>query len=304
MTESTSERIEKALQSFAPGAKLLRTWTLAGGISADMTAFEAQMPDGETRRMIARRPSVYKFRTDPDVAASEMELLNALCTAGLPVQRAHYVEPFIEGAPQPFFILDYIEGKPEVGPRDPSDFIRRFAEQLALIHRVDYRHLPSLPAQDAGFTPGMIAPEGELRETEVRAALEGHEPITGPNKPVLRHGDFWPGNILWREDEIVGVIDWEEALVGEPLADLGICRLDIWWILGEDASNEFTDRYLSLVDLDSSEQPYWDLCASLRPIRNIEEWAPAYTDLGRPDITVETMKRDHRAFVERALSRI
>ena len=30
------------------------------------------------------------------------------------------------------------------------------------------------------------------------------------NRPVLLHGDFWPGNILWRDGRLVAVIDWEK----------------------------------------------------------------------------------------------
>jgi aminoglycoside phosphotransferase (APT) family kinase protein len=34
------------------------------------------------------------------------------------------------------------------------------------------------------------------------------------------HGDYWPGNVLWRDGRLVGVIGWEEAAFGDPLADL------------------------------------------------------------------------------------
>ncbi|MBC8065549.1 MAG: phosphotransferase, partial [Chlorobia bacterium] len=111
----------------------------------------------------------------------------------------------------------------------------------------------------------------------------------------------WPGNVLWKDGEIAGVIDWEEAQIGEPLADLAICRLDLWWILGEKASNEFTRFYHERNPIDLSDMPYWDLCASLRPMKGIEYWASSYPPLGRADVTESTMVRDHAEFVERAL---
>lgn len=37
---------------------------------------------------------------------------------------------------------------------------------------------------------------------------------------VIRHGDFGPWNIIWRDGRPVGVIDWDMAEPGSPLLDL------------------------------------------------------------------------------------
>jgi aminoglycoside phosphotransferase (APT) family kinase protein len=297
-------RIERLLREFAPGARLARAWPLAGGISATMTAFEVELRDGAMKRFIARQPASHKFEADRNAAAHEFRVLSALREAGLPVQTPYLLEPPTEEFPEPFFVAEYIEGKPEVAPKDAKGYVRRFTEQLVRIHAVDHASLglDFLPVQTRGYGERREAPNDSLRETEIRDALESMTPILRSNRPVLRHGDFWPGNILWRDGEVVGVIDWEDALVGEPLADVAICRLDLWWILGQEGAREFTDRYRSLTDFDFRDLPYWDLCASLRPITNIYEWSPAYPQLGRPDISTETMVRDHQQFVEQALS--
>jgi len=44
-------------------------------------------------------------------------------------------------------------------------------------------------------------------------------PRTGPAAVV--HGDTKLSNLMWRHGEVVAVLDWEMALNGEPLADLG-----------------------------------------------------------------------------------
>lgn len=65
VSESTLVTISKAAQNFehlvqqlAPHGKLLRTWPLQGGISAQMTALELALPDGQTQKMIVRRPDI------------------------------------------------------------------------------------------------------------------------------------------------------------------------------------------------------------------------------------------------------
>src|SRR5207245_5037921 len=102
---------------------------------------------------------------------------------------------------------------------------------------------------------------------------------------VLLHGDFWPGNIIWRDGRIAAVIDWEEAELGDRLSDVAITRLDILWAFGVDAMHDFTARYRAMTSVDLVNLPYWDLYAALRPVSNIAEWAAVYPDLGSTDIT-------------------
>lgn len=291
-----TERIERALAAQMPGARLIRAWPLKGGISAKMVAFEI---DGG-KKLIARQPSDYKYRRNQNVAQHEFRLLGMLRECGLPVQQGHFVEL---GEVQPFFVIEFVEGRPEIDPRKPSDFLEKLARQLVAIHRTDLTSFDTtlFEQQTVGYgTPSERLNE-RLRESEIRAALASVTPRSKSNHHVLRHGDFWPGNVLWHEGEVAAVIDWEEALIGEPLADLAIARLDILWILGPEAMQIVTDQYQTEMALDTSDLPYWDLCAALRPITNIHEWAPAYAQLGRPDITEETMSRHHRWFVDKAL---
>lgn len=139
-----------------------------------------------------------------------------------------------------------------------------------------------------------------MDEERIRAALAPVWPLPARNEPVLLHGDFWPGNVLWRDGRIVAVIDWEEAKLGDPLSDVAISRLDILWAYGIDAMHAFTDRYRAMTTVDFWNLPYWDLWAALRPVGNIAAWAEAWQALGRPDITAESMRAGHRAFVSQA----
>ncbi|CAN5406514.1 hypothetical protein BH11ARM2_BH11ARM2_28090 [soil metagenome] len=294
----TDARILSLIETFAPSSRLVRSWPLTGGISAQMTAFEAQSSEGELRRFIVRQPSRYRFARFPGVAATEFQTLTLLREAGLPVPPPVLLD---EGA-DPVFVVEYLEGKPELAPMDVSRYLDRYAEMLARVHRVDWTRidLSFLPLQGRGYGSRPEAPNESLRESEIRDVLKTNS-IKGGNSPVLCHADFWPGNLIWRDGEIAGVIDWEEAEIGEPLADLAICRLDLFWVLGMEAMEAFTERYQDRMSLDLTDLPYWDLCASLRPIQNLHEWAPSYPNLERPDVTEATMRRDHQAFVEQAL---
>ena len=103
----------------------------------------------------------------------------------------------------------------------------------------------------------------------------------------------------------MAVIDWEDAKLGDPLADLATSRLDILWIFGRDAMQEFTRHYQSIMHRsaltsDFTNLPYWDLSAALRPASAIAEWAAVYPPWGRADITEKTMREGHKWFITQA----
>jgi aminoglycoside phosphotransferase (APT) family kinase protein len=111
---------------------------------------------------------------------------------------------------------------------------------------------------------------------------------------VLLHGDFWPGNAIWREGELLAMIDWEDAAVGDPLWDLAVSRLDVLWTLGMEAMQTYTRLYLGFNPLDLRSLPYWDLCVALRPANQISHWA-------EDEAAKLRMRQRHHLFVDQAL---
>ncbi|HYI01996.1 aminoglycoside phosphotransferase family protein [Hyalangium sp.] len=88
---------------------------------------------------------------------------------------------------------------------------------------------------------GVTSTELEALRHLLEQREAGQEPrLTGS----VLHGDFWPGNILWQEDRIAAVIDWEDAAVGDPLSDLACSRVELMCAYGEAAMEAFTAHFL------------------------------------------------------------
>ncbi len=49
--------------------------------------------------------------------------------------------------------------------------------------------------------------------------LESSAPLSGP--PAVIHGDPKLANLMWHDGQITAMLDWEMALAGEPLSNLG-----------------------------------------------------------------------------------
>jgi aminoglycoside phosphotransferase (APT) family kinase protein len=264
-TLAETELFEQLVQRIAPNSKLLRTWQLKGGVSAQVTALEIVLPDGQTKKMIVRRHGDEDLRRNPHVAADEFKLLQLLQTAGLATPKPYHLDQSGEIFATPYIVIEYIEGKPEFMPSNLNDFILQLATHLTKIHSIDDSKLDLsfLPQQAKRISkwfeerPGHL--DQSLDEGRIREALESVWPLSQLNKSVLLHGDFWPGNILWKDGQLVAIIDWEDAELGDPLADLANSRHEILWAFGIDAMHSFTHHYTSMTTIDFTYLPYWDL---------------------------------------------
>lgn len=303
-------QLERLLHKVAPQGRLLRSWALPGGLSAQMTALEVQLPGGQARTLVVRRPNARALRRSPHAAADEFRTLRTLAAAGVDAPAAVFLDESGEIFAEPALVLEYVEGRPDYAPADVQSCVTQMAAQLAAIHRVDAAHhdLTFLPDRAAAVAAALETSPAQLDDTldegRIREVLAAAWPWAQRNAPALLHGDFWPGNLLWRDGRLVAVVDWEDAQVGDPLADLAVSRLDILWIYGADAMHTFTQHYQALAARDDADLPYWDLCAALRPAGRLHEWAAGWPELGRGDITVAMMAAGHRAFVAQALAQL
>jgi aminoglycoside phosphotransferase (APT) family kinase protein len=308
---SERQKYEKVIERVAEEDSLLRMWPLTGGLSAEMTVLEVVDPAGRMRRMIVRQPSPAVLQQNPDAAKNEFNLLQALQPMGLatpvPIDLDQASDP-------PYLVLEYIEGKPDFAPFNKPRYIYQLAAQLVKIHSIQRTkiELPFLAEIDSeikdriGVRP--VQTNQAMEEGRIRDTLEAAWPFAGRNADVLLHGDYWPGNILWRGDELIAVIDWEDACWGDPLYDLAIARLDLLWIYGLDVMTAFTEYYQSSMPLDYSSLPYWDLYAALRFIRlagsTLREWAEFFHPYGRRDITTKTIQTYYQFFIHQATERL
>ncbi|MBO0780674.1 MAG: phosphotransferase [Ktedonobacteraceae bacterium] len=288
------------LQKFEPQSKLLRIWKLQGGISAQVTGLEIEQADGRTQKMLVRQHGARDLQHNPQIAADEFKLLHLLHSAGLATPAPYYLDQSSEIFPTPYIVIEYVEGETEFAPSHLTSFIHQFATHLSRIHQVDCSNLDLsfLPEQTKSYTEKLrdrpATVDESLNEGLIRDTLEAVWPLPQYNPSALLHGDYWPGNILWKNGQLAAIIDWEDARFGDPLADVANSRLEILWAFGIDAMQHFTHQYQSLNPIDFTNLPYWDLCAALRPIAQAAQWA----DWAAGE---QIMRERHQWFVTRAL---
>jgi aminoglycoside phosphotransferase (APT) family kinase protein len=284
-------RLERLIEQFAPASRLLRAWPLRGGVSAQTTALEIERPDGGIERLVVRRHGKGDLARHRQVAADEFALLQILHDAGMAVPKPRHLgsgEAFA-----PCVILDYVEGRIELAPRDLDGYLARTAAQLAKIHAFgidQVRFLRRTEASTIDVDPSSLT-------GAAAAALRRMQPPAQVNRSVLLHGDFWPGNILWSDGRLVAVIDWEDASIGDPLLDLSVSRLEVLWAFGVDAMRRFTDLYGRLTAADLGNLAHWDLYVAAGAAGALASW-------GLAAATEQSIREKLAWFAERACARL
>jgi aminoglycoside phosphotransferase (APT) family kinase protein len=118
----------------------------------------------------------------------------------------------------------WLTGDPEVGRARTLDLARALAE----LHGADPGGLPaSEPLVDLWrdrFLAGRLEPLPAL--SWLFDWLTDHE--TEPERAAVVHGDFRPGNVLYEDDRITALLDWEMAHVGDPVEDLAWAYRAFW----------------------------------------------------------------------------
>ena len=299
----TDAELDQLLLRAFPGCRIEKCRELKGGVSAQAVVVDLALAGATTKRVVVRRPRYPTGEEALRVVEREHALLSQCAALGIPAPKPCFLDVAARA-----LVLEYVEGAPEFAPADATDMLRQMAAQLARIHGVPAsRELEFLPCRDETAARDVLQmPErldASLEEAGLRAALAELWPWPRHNTDVLLHGDYWPGNLLWNDGRLVAVLDWEEAEVGDPLADVAVARLDILWAFGEEAMHAFTEYYREQTELDWRNLPQWDLCIALRPMSNLARWAKAYAEppISRPDITELRMREGHRRFVEQAL---
>jgi aminoglycoside phosphotransferase (APT) family kinase protein len=173
--------------------------------------FKILILDGEWVLRIPRSElSVEKLR-------KEIELLPALAPA-LPVE----IPQFAHVSREPLYVVyRMIRGEP-LRNEDPAG-VRAF---LAALHSFDASTL-ELPRPD---WVGIYRRHAEDWRSIVLPLLDADERVTADAllleietlsgfEPALVHCDLGPSHLLCRDGDLVGVIDWADAKIGDPAVD-------------------------------------------------------------------------------------
>jgi len=280
---------------------------LRGGVSSSVHLVTLKSVDGDPRAVVVRRYGEYWQRTDPAACQREFRLLELLTDSSIPAPRPLLLD--VDGGPfgAPTVVMTRLPGRPLLAPRDLTSYVQQMAHTLAELHKLPTHKFGFLPDQadmvERGLKTRPALDDPLLGEVWAAAVTVWPRVKAASERSVLVHGDYWPGNLLWVRGRLVGVVDWEQPRLGDPIKDVATCRGDLWVLFGQAVADAFLAHYEDEVGdvIHVHDLRFWELFVSIEAVREMPEWAGGYRALGRPDLTAERATALIRAFARAAL---
>lgn len=228
--ELTPALATEVLQSCGVGGKAVRAERLDGGVS-NLTWQIGRDHGPPTVLRLQREVGIFQ----PYNVRREARVIRCLETSPIPVPRmlGECGEDSPLGAP--FIVMSWLDYRHMGMVPMTAEVVDSYRAMVESIHAQDWRSL------DLDFLdPPAAGSEAALRDleavnaravafncrhdnliAELRAALKRNLPDSP--EPRLCHGDINVFNYLVGEDgSIAGVVDWEQAQLGDPLSDWGL----------------------------------------------------------------------------------
>jgi aminoglycoside phosphotransferase (APT) family kinase protein len=244
----------------------------------------------------------------------EYGVLASLESTPVPVPRVYWLEPDEKWLGRPFFIMERLPGTTTpnrlglFAPEDPAlraKIAKQWVEILARIHAVDWRGLglSFLGVPEAGtdcarreiakwekaIDKNKLEPQPIL--TEALLWLKSNKPKA--ERISLVHGDYKQDNILFENEKISAILDWEMSHLSDPMEDLGWACMGFYrqgtpLVCGLLEREEFYRYYedFSGIKVDEGRVFFYEVLASVKMAAIIITGVSSFSDQRSRNLTL------------------
>jgi aminoglycoside phosphotransferase (APT) family kinase protein len=232
---SQSEALASFLDDLGLGEGPISATRIGGGES-NLTYL---LQRGETR-LVLRRPPPPPLPPSAHDVVREARIQLALAPAGVAVPEVLAIceDERILGAP--FFVMAELQGAVITDdvptaidvPQERRQVGNEFLDGIVQLHAIDWQRYEVRIGKPTGYLERQLRLWSKLweinatRELPACAVLGERLRASMPESPsaTVVHGDYRLGNVMVSDRppvRLLGILDWEMATIGDPLADLG-----------------------------------------------------------------------------------
>ena len=189
----------------------------------------------ESKNLVLRRKPPGKLLPSAHAVDREYKVITALYETDVPVPKTYGLCEDDDVAGTAFFVMDFLDGDlfwdpmiPSMTNTDRTEIYKNKNKTLAKLHSVDYK---KIGLEDYGKPGNYVARQVSRWSKQYRASETDNieamnnlidwlpKNIPDDDETTIVHGDYRLDNMILKNNEVVGILDWELSTLGHPIAD-------------------------------------------------------------------------------------
>ena len=189
----------------------------------------------DSKNLVLRRKPPGKLLPSAHAVDREYKVITALYETDVPVPKTYGLCEDDDVAGTAFFVMDFLDGDlfwdpmiPSMTNTDRTEIYKNKNKTLAKLHSVDYK---KIGLEDYGKPGNYVARQVSRWSKQYRASETDNieamnnlidwlpKNIPDDDETTIVHGDYRLDNMILKNNEVVGILDWELSTLGHPIAD-------------------------------------------------------------------------------------
>ena len=189
----------------------------------------------ESKNLVLRRKPPGKLLPSAHAVDREYKVITALYETDVPVPKTYGLCEDDDVAGTAFFVMDFLDGDlfwdpmiPSMTNRDRTEIYKNKNKTLAKLHSVNYK---KIGLEDYGKPGNYVARQVSRWSKQYRASETDNieamnnlidwlpKNIPDDDETTIVHGDYRLDNMILKNNEVIGILDWELSTLGHPIAD-------------------------------------------------------------------------------------
>ena len=211
----------------------------------------------QKKELVLRRKPPGKLLPSAHAVEREFRVITALENTDVPVPKTFGLCNDREVIGTEFYIMEYLDGAiywdlllEKLGPEDRRKIYANKNKVISALHMVNFDDVglsdygksgDYVARQVSRWTKQYIASETKNIESMNKLIEWLPKNIPANDQTSIVHGDFRLDNIVFSQNDILGVLDWELSTLGHPIADFNYHCLN-WRNLPELQDEKFCKR--------------------------------------------------------------
>jgi aminoglycoside phosphotransferase (APT) family kinase protein len=309
----TAEQFALLAKAVDPSAEVVSTRRLKGGISCRMDVLEfssEKLRQGATNKVVVRQYGPWHKDDDPHPGTIEASVLELLAKNDVAAPSLILDRKATKIMDTRTIVTSFIDGKPKMIAHDLVYWPEQLVGAISKVHGtpVTPKVRKILPSLYTGFE--RLFTRDEPTEVIAQHPL-GRDlwqkskdlwPSVAKTEDYLVHADYWPGNTLWKNDELVAIVDWEEPRLGEPTWDIAVIVQDAA-CFGMDIEEAVISQHRRVSGRTIKDYDFWRMAVALSEMPDPGVWVAGYRALDGIALTAKNVRDNHTASVEMLLER-